>query len=121
MGWATCLLGLLLLLAVPFAHARSTVVPYAGFYDCRHPDFTHYSDVLLRTNGTYVQGFVDSSGRRFKRVLGKGVFTRSGSRLTFRSGPLRSMYGLVKTQRKFGLWLYGERVYSEYCYYTNKN
>jgi hypothetical protein len=115
------IIGLGALLAVPFAQARPTVVPLAGFYDCRTPQFTYYSDVLLRTNGTYVHGFVDNSGRRFKRVLGRGVFTRSGSRLTFRSGTLRSMYGIVKTQKRFGLWRHGQRNYSFYCYYTSKN
>jgi hypothetical protein len=78
-------------------------------------------DILLRVNGTYVRGYVDSSGRRFKRVIGSGRFTRSGSRLTFRGGPMRSMYAVVKTQRKFGVWVYGDQNYSFYCYYTSKN
>jgi hypothetical protein len=115
-------LGLLALLAIPLAQARSTVVPYAGFYDCRARDgFTHMGDILLRVNGTYVTGYVDNSGRRFKQVTGRGSFSRSGSRLTFRSGPMRPMYAIVTTPRRFGVWLRGERIYSYYCYYTRKN
>ena len=108
-----------LVLIVPTGHARSTVVPYAGFYDCRARDLTYMGDILLRVNGTYVKGYTDSSRRRFKRVVGSGRFTRAGIRLTFRSGPMRSMYGLVKTQRKFGVWVYGESYYSYYCYYND--
>jgi hypothetical protein len=78
-------------------------------------------DILLRVNGTYVKGYVDSSGRRFKKVNGSGRFTRAGSRLTFRTGPMRWGYGVVKTQKKFGVWVKGERNYSFYCYYTSKN
>ncbi len=113
------LIGLGLLLIVPFAQARSTVVPYAGFYDCRGRDLTYINDLLLRVNGTYVMGFTDRSGRRFKSVIGSGKFSRTGSKLTFRSGPMRSMYAVVKTQRKFGVWVYGERLYSRYCYYND--
>jgi|SRR5215210_3444174 len=116
---ALLILGLGLLLVVPFAQARSSVVPYAGYYDCRGRDLTHISDLLLRVNGTYVVGFTDSSGRRFKSVIGSGRFSRSGSKLTFRGGPMRSMYAVVKTQRKFGVWVYGQRLYSLYCYYND--
>lgn len=58
-------------------------------------------------------------GRRFKRVIGSGRFGLSGSRLTFHSGPMRSMYAIVKTERKFGVWVKGERYYSYYCYLNN--
>jgi hypothetical protein len=110
------------LLLVPAAPAGSNVVPYAGFYDCRAKDgFTHLHSIQLRVNGRYVQGIVDASGRRFKSVTGSGRFSRSGSRLTFHSGPMRPNYAIVKTPRRFGVWVKGERNYSYYCYYTNKN
>lgn len=116
----TLLVGLASLLAIPLAQARPTVVPYAGFYDCRARDaFTHIGDIQLRTTGRYTQGFIDSSGRRFKSVIGSGRFSRSGSRLSFHSGPMRSMYAIVKTPRKFGVWFKGERYYSYYCYLNN--
>jgi hypothetical protein len=110
------LAGLALVLLVPIAHARSTVVPYAGFYDCRARDYTYMGDIQLRTNGTYVKGYTDSSGRRFKSVIGSGRLGISGSRLMFRGGPMRSMYGIVKTKTKFGVWVKGEKIYSYYCY-----
>jgi hypothetical protein len=116
------ILGLVALLAIPLAQARTTVAPYAGFYDCRARDaFTHMGDIRLRVDGRYTRGYLDASGRRFKSVIGSGRFSRSGSRLTFQTGPMRPMYAVVKTQRKFGVWIRGERYYSYYCYYTNKN
>jgi hypothetical protein len=104
------------LLAVPLAQGGSTVVPYAGFYDCRARDLTHVVDIQLRVNGRYTLGFVDASKHRFKSVIGAGRFSRRGSRLTFHNGPMRPMYAIVKTQRKFGVWTKGERYYSYYCY-----
>ncbi len=116
------LVGLASLLAIPLAQARPTVAPYAGFYDCMALDaFAHIADVQLRETGRYTQGFVDSSGRRFKSVIGSGRFSTSGSRITFHSGAMRPYYGIVKTSRKFGVWVKGERNYSYYCYYTKKN
>ncbi len=114
-------IGLIALLAVPLAQGGSTVVPYAGFYDCRSYDLTHLGDIQLRANGTYVRGYVDRSGIRFRNVIGRGRFSRRGSRLTFHTGPMRSVYAIVKTQRKFGVWRHNERNYSFYCYYTSKN
>lgn len=117
------LVGLTALLAIPLAQARPTVLPYAGSYDCRARDdgLTYMGDIQLRMNGTYVRGYVDNSGRRFKSVIGRGSLSRSGSRLTFRTGPMRPYYAIVKTSRKFGVWVKGERNYSYYCYYTKKN
>jgi hypothetical protein len=101
------------LLLVPAAPAGSNVSPRLGMYYCSY-GLTGWS-VHLRFGGRYVQGYADRSGTRIKDVIGSGWYRISGSRITFRTGSLKSFYGAAKTRNRFLLVLHGERQASYSC------
>jgi hypothetical protein len=111
-----------LLLAVPLAQARSagqegaTVAPRLGFYNCQARTFMYWGSIQLRAGGRYVYGLSDASNRRFRTIFGSGTYRVSGTRITFRGGPMGRLYGVTSTANRFSLWAGGGRVYSYYCY-----
>jgi hypothetical protein len=101
------------LLLVPAAPAGSNVAPRLGIYYCSYG--LSGWNLQLRTGGKYVQGYADAKNTRIKGVIGSGIYRITGPRVTFRSGSLKSFYGVAKTARKFNLALIGQRTASYTC------
>jgi hypothetical protein len=90
-----------------------------GLYDCYSFSLelgitTYQGSVSLKPRGKYSQ----AAGRNGRTLIKprSGSYSQGGTRITFKSGPWRDLYGVEKAATKFDVWVKGERVKSWTCY-----
>jgi hypothetical protein len=111
------LIGCLALTAAMPALASAKVT--RGLYDCYSfslelGNTTYQGSVSLKARGRYAQ----AAGRNGRKLIKprSGKYSQGGTRITFRSGPWKALYGVEKAATKFDVWVKGEPVKSWTCY-----
>ena len=90
---------------------------HAGLYTCYTGDFTYSGAIAIYLDYRYALSYATVGGRN-PRALVKpkwGRFSIKGTRITFSGGPWRSFYGVIKTDRKFTVYLKGEQYPYTFC------
>ena len=90
-----------------------------GLYDCYSFDLslgitTYQGSVVLKAKGRYSHA-AGRNGRSLIRPR-SGKYSQAGPRISFKSGPWASLYGVEKAATKFDVWAKGEQIKSWTCY-----
>lgn len=99
--------------------APATAKVKRGLYDCYSFSTslgitTYQGSVLLKARGRYSQ----AAGRNGRSLIKarSGKYSQGGTRITFKSGPWKDLYGVEKAATKFDVWVKGAQVKSWTCY-----